>query len=167
MPEVRANGVSLYYEEYGTGPAILGIHGTGSSVALWAGAASELGKRGPAIVYGVVLSVHDTKGFDLTRFVGIDHYVRAILGDAVFQRSLLNPVLFTGVAVLLQTGPGLLLAVPLVGGRRGLAFVLFAFFAPFLLAPVPVGGVAPARNRLGGLRGQGGPGPGHPGGRPG
>ena len=56
MPEVRANGVSLYYEECGAGDPIVGIHGTGSSVALWAGAADELGKRGRAIVY-------DRRGF--------------------------------------------------------------------------------------------------------
>jgi hypothetical protein len=28
---VRVNGVRLYYEELGQGPAILGVHGTGSS----------------------------------------------------------------------------------------------------------------------------------------
>jgi ABC-type sugar transport system permease subunit len=93
------------------------------------------------LVYGAVLSVHDTTGFDLAGFVGIDHYARAILGDAVFQRSLLNTVLFTGVAVVLQTGLGLLLAVLLVGVRRGRTFFIFAFFAPFVLAPVAVGAV--------------------------
>ena len=48
-----------------------------------------------------MLSLHDTQGFDLTSFVGLEHYVRAILGDAVFHRSLLNTVLFTGAAVVL------------------------------------------------------------------
>ena len=28
------------------------------------------------LVYGIVLSLHDTQGFDLTSFVGLDHYVR-------------------------------------------------------------------------------------------
>ena len=59
------------------------------------------------LVYGVVLSVHDTHGFEITTPVGLDHYARAIFGDAVFHRSLLNTVLFTGVAVVLQTGIGL------------------------------------------------------------
>ena len=35
MPEIRVNGVSLYYEERGAGEPILCIHGTGSSSALW------------------------------------------------------------------------------------------------------------------------------------
>ena len=88
-----------------------------------------------------MLSVHDTQGFDLTSFVGLEHYARAILGDAVFHRSLLNTVLFTGVAVVLQTGLGLVLAVLVADVRRGRAFFVFVFFAPFVLAPVAVGAV--------------------------
>jgi raffinose/stachyose/melibiose transport system permease protein len=88
-----------------------------------------------------VLSVHDTKGFDLTGFVGLDHFAHAILGDAVFHRSLLNTVLFTGAAVVLQTGLGLFLAVLVADAKRGRAFFQFVFFAPFVLAPVAVGAV--------------------------
>ena len=40
------------------------------------------------LVYGIVLSLHDTKGFDLTKFVGFDHYAHAIFGDAVFHQAL-------------------------------------------------------------------------------
>jgi pimeloyl-ACP methyl ester carboxylesterase len=46
--ELRANGVSLHYEEYGAGGSILCIHGAGSSSVLWADAAAELGKHGRA-----------------------------------------------------------------------------------------------------------------------
>ena len=93
------------------------------------------------LVYGVVLSLHDTKGFDLTNFVGLDHYARAILGDAVFHRSLVNTVLFTGAAVVLLTGLGLFLAVLVADVRRGRTFFRLVFFAPFVLAPVAVGAV--------------------------
>ena len=93
------------------------------------------------LVYGIVLSLHDTHGFDITRFVGLDNYAHAILGDAVFHQALLNTVLFTGAAVVLQTGLGLLLAVLLVNVRRGRSFFQFAFFAPFVLASVAVGSV--------------------------
>ncbi|MGH3135648.1 MAG: alpha/beta fold hydrolase [Gaiellaceae bacterium] len=51
MSEIRANGVSLYYEERGAGEPILCIHGTGSSAAFWAEAAEELATRGRSIVY--------------------------------------------------------------------------------------------------------------------
>lgn len=93
------------------------------------------------LVYGLVLSVHDTHGFDLTAFVGLDHYARAILGDAVFHRSLLNTLLFTGAAVVLQTGLGLLLALLVADVRRGRGLFVLVFFAPFVLAPVAVGAV--------------------------
>jgi raffinose/stachyose/melibiose transport system permease protein len=93
------------------------------------------------LVYGIMLSVHDTKGFELTSFVGVDHYVRAILGDAVFHRSLLNTILFTGVAVVLQIGLGLSLALLVADVQRGRTFFVFAFFAPFVVAPVAVGAV--------------------------
>ena len=56
MPELSVNGVSLYYEERGTGASILCIHGTGSSSALWRDAAVELATHGRTIVY-------DRRGF--------------------------------------------------------------------------------------------------------
>jgi raffinose/stachyose/melibiose transport system permease protein len=93
------------------------------------------------LVYGIVLSLHDTRGFDLTGFVGLENYARAIFGDAVFHRSLLNTVLFTAAAVVLQTGLGLFLAVLVADRKRGQTFFRFAFFLPFVLAPVAVGAV--------------------------
>ncbi len=93
------------------------------------------------LIYGIVLSVHDTRGFDLTAFVGLEHYARAIFGDGVFHRSLLNTVAFTAAAVVLVTGVGLVLAVLVADVKRGRAFFLFVFFAPFVVAPVAVGAV--------------------------
>jgi raffinose/stachyose/melibiose transport system permease protein len=93
------------------------------------------------LAYGVLLSLHDTRGFDLQNFVGLEHYARAILGDAVFHRSLANTLLFTAVAVLLQTGLGLGLAVLLSGVTRGRTLLQLVFFAPFVLASVAVGTV--------------------------
>lgn len=48
---VCVNGVSLYYEEHGTGEPILCIHGTSSSAAVWGDAVGELARRGRTIVY--------------------------------------------------------------------------------------------------------------------
>ena len=91
--------------------------------------------------YGIVLSLHDTRGFDLTSFVGLDHYAHAILGDAVFHRSLLNTFLFTGAAVVLLPGLGLFLAVLVGELGRGRTLLRIVFFAPFVLAAVAVGDV--------------------------
>ena len=93
------------------------------------------------LVYGIVLSLHDTKGFELASFVGLDHYAHAILGDAVFHRALLNTFLFTGAAVVLLTGVGLFLAVLVADVKRGRTFFRIVFFAPFVLAAVAVGEV--------------------------
>ena len=93
------------------------------------------------LVYGISLSTHESQGLEPTKFVGLDHYVRAILGDAVFHRSVVNTIAFTGVAVVLQTGIGLLLAVLVADLRRGRTFFLVAFSAPFVLASVAVGAV--------------------------
>lgn len=48
---IRVNGASLYYEEQGAGEPIVGIHGTGSSAAMWAEAAPELATRGRVVLY--------------------------------------------------------------------------------------------------------------------
>jgi pimeloyl-ACP methyl ester carboxylesterase len=56
MSEIRVNGVSLYYEEHGSGEPILCIHGTGSSTELWREPARVLAARGRTIVY-------DRRGF--------------------------------------------------------------------------------------------------------
>jgi pimeloyl-ACP methyl ester carboxylesterase len=51
MPVVRVNGVSIYYEEHGSGEPIIGLHGGGSSAAMWANAAPELALHGRTILY--------------------------------------------------------------------------------------------------------------------
>jgi esterase len=51
VPEVLANGVSLYYEESGAGDPIVCLHGGGSSAAMWVDAAPELAARGRTILY--------------------------------------------------------------------------------------------------------------------
>ncbi|HKA69601.1 MAG TPA: alpha/beta hydrolase [Actinomycetes bacterium] len=51
MPFVTTNGADLYYEAYGDGTPILGIHGTPSSVLFWVDAARELADFGRCIIY--------------------------------------------------------------------------------------------------------------------
>lgn len=56
MPSITVNGVDLYYETYGDGEPVLGIHGTPSSALLWEDAARRLADRGRCIIY-------DRRGF--------------------------------------------------------------------------------------------------------
>lgn len=51
MPHSRVNGVDLYYEERGTGTAILGLHGAGSAAVFWEAAAERLAELGRVITY--------------------------------------------------------------------------------------------------------------------
>ena len=93
------------------------------------------------VASGIALSLHSARGFELTDYVGLDNYARAILGDAVFHRSLVNTVVFTAAAVTLQIGIGLVLATLVAGVRRGGTLLLLAFSTPFVLATVAVGAV--------------------------
>jgi esterase len=51
LPDVTVNGVRLYYEEHGTGAAILCLHGGGSSAVFWEDAAARLADLGRVVVY--------------------------------------------------------------------------------------------------------------------
>jgi esterase len=51
VPEARANGIRLYYEEHGDGAPIACIHGGGSSALLWGDAVEKLARIGRAIAY--------------------------------------------------------------------------------------------------------------------
>jgi ABC-type sugar transport system permease subunit len=93
------------------------------------------------LVYGLDLSLSRTEGFEVTASVGIDHYVRALFGDAVFRQGLVNTLVLTIAAVVLQTGVGLLLAMLVSETRRGRTLFRVAFIAPFILAPVAAGTV--------------------------
>lgn len=93
------------------------------------------------LVYGIGLSVSRTDGFTVTGQVGLEHYARALLGDAVFSRGMANTLVLTAAAVVLQTGLGFLLAVLVRDARRGRTLFRAAFVAPFILAPVAAGSV--------------------------
>lgn len=93
------------------------------------------------LVYGLDLSLDRTEGFEVTGFVGLEHYAHALLGDAVFREGLVNTLLLTAAAVVLQTGVGLGLAVLVAETRRGRTLFRIAFVAPFVLAPVAAGTV--------------------------
>jgi esterase len=51
VPEARANGIRLYYEEHGDGAPIACVHGGGSSALLWGDAVVKLAGIGRAIAY--------------------------------------------------------------------------------------------------------------------
>jgi esterase len=51
VPETKANGIRLYYEEQGQGAPILCIHALGSSAVMWGEAVEKLAALGRTITY--------------------------------------------------------------------------------------------------------------------
>ena len=92
-------------------------------------------------LYGLDLSVNRTDGFEVVGSVGLEHYARALLGDAVFREGLVNTLAFTAAAVVLQIGLGFMLAVLVSEARHGRTLFRVVFIAPFILAPVAAGSV--------------------------
>jgi 3-oxoadipate enol-lactonase len=51
VPEITVNGVRTYYEEAGSGPAVVLVHGLGGTAALWDGVAPALAERFRTVRY--------------------------------------------------------------------------------------------------------------------
>ena len=51
MPTIRVNGTSLYYEEQGTGPGVIFVHGSWSDHGTWAVVAEPLASQFRAVTY--------------------------------------------------------------------------------------------------------------------
>src|SRR5215213_937517 len=101
---ITVNGTELYYEVYGDGVPILGIHGTPSSAQLWVDAAQELARRGRCIIY-------DRRGFSRSRqlrsFDALD------LADHVEDAAGLLDALEATPAVVIGRSTGGLIALEL------------------------------------------------------
>ena len=99
------------------------------------------GAMGYPLASGLLLSFQRTTGPTESEFVRLDNYAEALLRDGVFHQAVGNTVVFTGVAILLQTGVGLLLATLISEVRRGRLAYRMIFFAPVVLSSVAVGSV--------------------------
>jgi pimeloyl-ACP methyl ester carboxylesterase len=51
MPTINANGVKLYYEESGAGPAMLFIHGMAGFAGVWSDQMARLGDTFRCVAY--------------------------------------------------------------------------------------------------------------------
>ena len=93
------------------------------------------------LVSGLLLSLRRTTGSTPGEFVGLDNYVEALFRDDIFHQAVGNTVAFTAVAIVLQTGVGLLLAILISELRRGRLPYRMVFFAPVVPSAVAVGSV--------------------------
>ena len=104
MSRLSVNGVDLYYEEYGAGIPILGVHGTPSSAVTWADAAKELALHGRCIIY-------DRRGFH--RSAPPAPFSTLDLVDHVDDAAGVLAALHAGPAVVIGRSTGGLIAIEL------------------------------------------------------
>lgn len=123
MPHVTVNGVELHVEVGGEGVPILGLHGTPSSAAMWADAATELARHGRCITY-------DRRGFLRSRLDG--PVVPVDLGDHVDDALSLLDALDAAPAIVIGRSTGGLIALELAlrapGSVRALVLLEPAVF---------------------------------------
>ncbi|MRX44757.1 carbohydrate ABC transporter permease [Agromyces kandeliae] len=88
------------------------------------------------IVWALILSLQETKGFGDPEWVGVDNYAK-LVGDPVFWQSLANTIVFTIATVPIELAGGLGLAVLLnsVLPARGV-------FRTIIVLPMVISGVA-------------------------
>jgi multiple sugar transport system permease protein len=83
-------------------------------------------------VLGIWLSLTDTRIASPGRFVGLENF-RYLLGDSVFRLTVLNTLLYAGVAVVLKFVLGLGLALLVNREFRGKRFVRAAMLLPWIV----------------------------------
>jgi pimeloyl-ACP methyl ester carboxylesterase len=108
MATARVNGAGLHYEVYGDGAAILGIHGTPSSSALWQDAAQVLAGHGRCVIY-------DRRGFG--RSTRPDPFQTVDLADHVEDVAALIDALSAAPAVVIGRNTGGQIALEVARAR--------------------------------------------------
>ena len=93
MPELDIDGVTTYYEESGSGPPLVLVHGLGASTALWSKVAPPLAEEFRVVGY-------DLRGSGRTLASG-DMTLDALVGDLrrLIERLGLGPSLVMGHSI--------------------------------------------------------------------
>jgi raffinose/stachyose/melibiose transport system permease protein len=88
-------------------------------------------------IFTGAFSLTEWDGYSDAVFVGVDNYLRAI-GDAVFQQSFVNVVIYILVTLVVEVLLGLLLAGIAISVPRGSLWFRVAIFTPVMLPMVVV-----------------------------
>lgn len=88
-------------------------------------------------VFTGAFSLTEWDGYSEAVFVGVDNYVRAF-GDAVFQQSFVNVVIYILVTLVVEVLVGLVLAGIAISVKRGSLWFRVAIFTPVMLPMVVV-----------------------------
>lgn len=92
------------------------------------------------IIYSFVISLTKWDGVNPSVFVGFDNYIRLFTSDPLFYKSLWNTIVLIVIAIPLQLGCGLLMAVLLKDYfRKARGAFQFINYTPNITTPVAIG----------------------------
>jgi pimeloyl-ACP methyl ester carboxylesterase len=137
-PVVEAAGVPLSYEERGSGPSVLLVHGMAQDARSWAETADALAGRARAIVY-------DRRGYGVSG--APEPYERTTVHEQAEDAAVLLRNLDAAPALICGRDLGALVALDLVKRRRDLVSAAVVVDPP-LYAFVPAATEALAAERL-------------------
>lgn len=89
------------------------------------------------LIKGIWLSMLETRGFEETKFIGLDNYAR-LLSDPMVRKTFLNALLVVSTLPFWILLP-LILAVLLFQKPLGWKFFRATYFIPYTIAPIVVG----------------------------
>ena len=128
MPEIEGAGVALHYDERGSGPPLLIVHGMGSDAAAWAPARDELAAAGARAI------AYDRRGYGSSG--APEPYAATTVQEQSEDAAALLTALDAAPALLVGDGFGALVALELLVRRPELASAAVLSDPP-LLAFVP------------------------------
>lgn len=88
------------------------------------------------IAISLVLSFHEWNLLTPPKYIGVGNYIELFTSDPIFGTVLKNTVWYTVLIVPLQLAVGLLLALALNSGLRGLKFYRLLYFMPVVASMV-------------------------------
>jgi pimeloyl-ACP methyl ester carboxylesterase len=151
MPEIEGAGVALHYDERGSGPALLIVHGMGSDAAAWAPARDELAAAGARAI------AYDRRGYGASG--APEPYAATTVQEQSEDAAALLTTLDAAPALLVGDGFGALVVLELLVRRPELASAAVLSDPPlFAFVPGAAKPLAAERSLLEEALREGGPG---------
>ncbi len=151
MPEIEGAGVALHYDERGSGPPLLIVHGMGSDAAAWAPARDELAAAGTRAI------TYDRRGYGASG--APEPYAATTVQEQSEDAAALLTALHAAPALLVGDGFGALAVLELLVRRPELAVAAVICDPPlFAFVPGAAKPLAAERSRLEQALREGGPG---------
>ncbi len=90
------------------------------------------------ILYSLFISMHDWNGVGEMKFLGLGNYIQLFTADEVFQKSLVNTIIWVLLTIVVTTSISLLFAVMLNKKFAGRTLFRGLLYFPCVIAPIAV-----------------------------